>query len=122
MNRNVTIGSAVGIVAGLVGVWATIDPWPAIGWTTPNRHQADMRQVEEVMAADVEKILEAIEGLGEKQREQHDEWKCDEYDEELRDRLQEQADGDDSTDLAEDIRRIREKMRELNCQRFEDFG
>lgn len=95
----IKIVTAVGVLAGSVtGVYAA---WPIVGWTTPNQHQSDMD--------------EATGGI----KEFRDEWKCDEYDEELRDKLKQQAAGDDSTDLEEDIRRLREKMQKLECSRFE---
>ena len=57
-------------------------------------------------------------------KEFRDEWKCDEWDEELREKLREQdrlADaGTNDPDLDEDIRRLREKMRKLDCSRFDE--
>lgn len=96
--------ATVGLCAGTVtGVYAA---WPIVGWTTPNQHLAD--------------IEEAAGGI----KEFRDEWKCDEYDEELRDKLREQARlserGLTDPDLDEDIRRLREKMSKLNCDRFEN--
>ena len=50
-----------------------------------------------------------------------DEWKCDEYDEELLDLLKEQVENN-SVELRRMIEKIRKKMDKLECSRFEDFG
>lgn len=89
---------SIGTVSAIVGLWFMLDPWPVIGWVTPNQYNEDMSVVTDF----------------------RDEWKCDEWDEELRDLLKEQAAGNTSTDLAEDIRRLRQKMDKLNCGRFDD--
>ena len=96
---NLKIGSvSLSAIATVVGLWFMLDPWPKFGWITPNQHNEDMSVITDF----------------------RDEWKCDEWDEELRDLLKQQAAGDTSTDTAEDIRRLREKMNKLNCGRFDD--
>ena len=106
MNINVKVkwSVTVGVIASVVVIWTTLNPWPAVGWTTPNQHNADM--------------IEAVSEI----KDFRDEWKCDEYDEEIRDMLRRQAAGDDNSDLTEDIKRLRAKMVKLDCGRFEDFG
>jgi len=78
--------------------------WPTIGWTTPERHVADYQATEAFI------------------KEFRDEWKCDEYDETLHDLLQAQRDGDDSLETERSIEKLRDRMDDLDCQRFEDFG
>lgn len=74
--------------------------WPKVGWETPEQHKADMQLL----------------------REFRDEWKCDEYDEELLELLEDVQAGDDSAETQHRIDRIRKKMEKIDCQRFEDFG
>jgi len=95
------IGTVLGL---LVTVFAL---WPVIGWTTPNQHDND--------------FVVAVNAM----REFRDEWKCDEYDEELLDLEHELA----ITEIEEikvaiqhHIDKIKKKMEETKCSRFEDFG
>lgn len=82
----------------------SITLWPVIGWETPNQHEADV-----------------LEFVGEV-REFRDEWKCDEYEEELLILLHAQADGDATEETKREIEKLREKIKRLDCQRFEDYG
>ena len=60
-------------------------------------------------------VLDAI-------KESRDEWKCDEYDEELLDLLKEQVDNN-SVELRREIEKLKKKIEKLSCvERFEDFG
>jgi hypothetical protein len=105
MNQNVKIGVIVGsATAVLTLVVLLMQVWPSIGWTTPNQHAND--------------FVVAVEEL----KKFRDEWKCDEYDEELEDALDAQNEGDSSTKLRRHIEKLRKKMDDLNCSRFEDFG
>ena len=106
MNKNVKIGVIVGSVTGFLTMIVLImQVWPAIGWTTPNQHAND--------------FVVAVEEL----KNFRDEWKCDEYDEELDEALEEQEAGDNSIKLRRMIEKLREKMAKLECtERFEDFG
>jgi len=103
-----SIGAIVGTAAAVVAVWTALDPWPVIGWETPNQHNADYGTT------------------GEELKNFRDEWKCDEYDEELlemREKLiRAQATGTDTAELEHMIDKIKEKMEKLDCSRFEDFG
>lgn len=94
--------------ATIVAMWATLDPWPRIGWVTPNQHDAD--------------FVVAVEEL----KEFRDEWKCDEYDEtllELREELRRlEGEGEDTTEIEHTIQKIERAMEERNCSRFDDFG
>ena len=74
------------------------------------------------VAASEEKILDALEGLMQQGRENRDEWKCDEYEEELLILLQARRDGDDSVETEREIEKIRQSIEKLRCERFEDFG
>ncbi len=106
-----TIGAAVIVAVTMLGYASdAVDAWPKVGWKTPTGHAKD---IAELRAESVGAVTEF-----------RDEWKCDEYDEELRDLLREQQNRRDvglseNTDLNEDIRRLREKIDKLNCARFE---
>lgn len=78
--------------------------WPQVGWTTPNQHDADF-----VLSSEVVK-------------EFRDEWKCDEYDEELIEYLKLQATGDVSIETRRKVEKLRELIAKLKCERFDDFG
>ena len=99
----------IGIAAGAATiVVAMFTLWGSIGWTTPNQHNAD--------------FLTAVGDV----KDFRDEWKCDEYDEELldaRERLiRAEANGEDTVEIEHLIEKIKEKMEKLDCSRFEDFG
>lgn len=90
-------GSALGILAA-AGTTGKIY-WPQFGWETPNQHAADMDLL----------------------RDFRDEWRCDEMEEALLELLEAEKAGDDSVETAHKIERIRKKMDEIDCSRFEDF-
>lgn len=95
------VGAALGM---LISIFAL---WPKIGWTTPNQHEND--------------FVVAVNEM----REFRDEWKCDEYDEELLDLRQElavAASEEEKVRLAHMIAKLVEKMVKIDCSRFEDFG
>lgn len=102
------------LVVGAISVMGyasqALEAWPKVGWTTPNSHERDLAELRAETVGEVKAF--------------RDEWKCDEWDEELREKLREQdrlADqGTNDPDLDEDIRRLREKMRKLDCNRFDD--
>ena len=104
-----TVATVLAVVAATIGLW------PQIGWTTPNAHAADVKQMIAARMVSEEAVIDAI-------KESRDEWKCDEYEEELIDALHEQEDGDNSVELRRIIELIRKKMDKLDCSRFEDFG
>jgi len=101
----------ISTLAGVVTLWATLDPWPKVGWVTPNQVAATI--------APLDAVHDEISG---EMKEFRDEWKCDEYHEELIMLLRAQKQGDTSVETQDQIDRIREKMRKLDCSRFEDFG
>lgn len=108
------ISAVVTTIAAIVGVWVTIDPWPAIGWVTPSQHDSDIATVN----AQYEQAVGDV-------REFRDEWKCDEYDEELLDLrkdLEQARTDDERAEIEHEIEKLRRKMEELKCSRFEDFG
>ena len=110
-SKNMTIGAIViGAIAVMGYASNALEAWPKVGWTTPETHAADLEALREEAVGEVKAF--------------RDEWKCDEWDEELREKLREQdrvADhGDNDPDLDEDIRRLREKMSKLDCSRFDE--
>lgn len=99
------VGGILAALGGTTAAGVTVyDRWDEFGWTTPSQHDQDM-----------------LEAVGEV-KDFRDEWKCDEYDEELLELKRDQAAGDDSVDTQHTIEQIKEKMRELECSRFDDFG
>ena len=102
-------GSITGILSGLVVAWVTVDPWPRIGWITPNQMdahiaaEAEDRKRLKFAIAQIELLFE-----------------CVEWEEMLDQKLHQQADGDTSPELAEDIRRLRKKIDDNNCAKFDD--
>lgn len=114
-SSKIGVGAVVTTLAALVGIWATLNPWPAIGWVTPNQHEAELAQIRGNYQIAVDDILDQL-------KENQDEWKCDEYEEELAEALQKQRDGDDSVELEQLIERIRKAIERRDCGRFEDFG
>ena len=98
----------IALLGSVLGVLATAFVlWPAIGWTTPNQHGND--------------FVVAVNEM----REFRDEWKCDEYDEELLDLEHELVDAEtdeERTEIQHDIDKLKEKMAKIDCSRFEDFG
>lgn len=109
--NKVTVGALAIAAIGLMGYASNaVEAWPKVGWTTPNTHEADIAALREETVGEVKAF--------------RDEWKCDEYDEELRILLREQDrladEGENDPDLDEDIRRLREKMEKLDCGRFDD--
>jgi hypothetical protein len=89
--------------------------WGSVGWTTPNQALAAHAslQLENVLGSESLKLF-------------RDEWKCDEYDEELleaREALIRARDAGQSTVQIEHlIEKIKGAMNRLVCSRFEDFG
>lgn len=99
------VSAVVVLLGAIIGI---VTQWSAVGWTTPNQHAADFVVAENVM------------------KEFRDEWKCDEYDEELLDLKEKRErlihDDQPTTEIDHQIEKIREKMRKIDCSRFEDFG
>lgn len=111
-----TIGGGVPLVVAFITIWNWVDPWPNYGWETPNAHASDIS----VMKDEHSENKDGWKNF-------RDEWKCDEYDEELRELLREQSEiggPNVNTDLDEDILRLRVKMGPppsgLNCSRFDN--
>jgi len=103
------------VVSSLSAISLTIALWASVGWTTPAQHKADIDAMIATRMVSEKNVIDAI-------KESRDEWKCDEYEEELIDALHEQEDGDNSVELRRLIEKIKKKMDTLNCDRFEDFG
>lgn len=92
--------SALAVVVSL-GV-GTVQLWPSVGWQTPNQHDADFLTA-----------VTAIEDF-------RDEWKCDTHEAALLELLERQAGGDSSIKTARKIERLKDKIDQLKCGRFED--
>ena len=92
-----------------------LSPWNTIGWETPSQHNASIK----LLVAEYQLTAGAIE-------EFRDEWKCDEYYEELLDLKRElrraEVDDDDTVELEHHIELLQDKIKSLECTRFEDFG
>lgn len=102
------VATTIAIVTGSIALW------PVVGWQTPNAHANDIVTIEAEHVVSQEEVLDAI-------KLSRDEWKCDEYDEELLDLLLDQVENN-SVENRRDIEKIKNKMEKLDCQRFEDFG
>lgn len=115
-SQTIKISAVLGVIATLAGIGtAGSQFWPQVGWTTPNAHAADVEQLSSEAEDAKQQILDAIQ-------ESQDEWKCDEYDEELEELLEDVADGDDSIETERTIEKIRRAMERRDCARFDDFG
>lgn len=103
------VATTIAIISGSIALW------PMLGWETPSAHAADIKEIEADHVTANEAVLDAIQLS-------RDEWKCDEYDEELLALLEKQDEGDNSVAVRREIEKIRKKMDSLKCSRFEDFG
>ena len=107
MNKQWTLTGIV-TLAIAVGGFVTSGGWHEFGWMTPSAHADDFKQTEQFI------------------REFRDEWKCDEYDEELFDlklkRELMEEEGGDTTEIDFQIEKLEKKIDKMDCQRFEDFG
>ena len=102
-------GTAAALLVSMFALWGSV------GWTTPNQ------------AAEAHLSLQQGNLLGsESLKEFRDEWKCDEYDEELleaREALIRARSAEQSTvQLEHLIEKIKGAMSRLVWSRFEDFG
>lgn len=108
-----SLTGVLSIVGTLVAIWAT-GIWDHVGWTTPAAHAADIQTVKD------ERLL--VRG---EMKEFRDEWKCDEYDEELLDLRKQLAvvtTDAERVNIEHEIEKLKQKMEKLDCSRFEDFG
>lgn len=112
--KHVTLGSIAG---GLTLVFGTLKVfglgWADVGWLPPASHAEDIAALEQRIA---ELETDTVTGV----KEFRDEWKCDEYAEELIDLLRRQRAGDNSVETEERINQLREKMQDTDCNRFDD--
>lgn len=93
------MGGILSLIAVSVGLWNAFEPWPAIGWTTPNQHNKDFAEVEDFRT----------------------EWRCSEWAEELANYYQQVETGNDSQQLQDRIEKLRNRMDENACDRWEDY-
>ncbi len=106
-----TMLTIAGSAAGVIIAGFTL--WPTIGWQTGARHDADMAAMKERLATIEAEFTGAVEKF-------YENWKCDEWYEELVDLLAAQRNGDDSVETSERIRILRDRIRDHNCERFEN--
>jgi hypothetical protein len=97
--KMLTISSIVGGIAAVVATWAALDPWPKLGWITPDQHDADI--------ANISTTLQVFRS----------EWRCDKYGKEL-DALYAKEITPRVRDQIADQRR---KMDDEQCSRFQTY-
>ncbi len=104
--KELLIGGSV--IVGALGTIVLQGPeiWHKVGWKTPAAHAAEIERVE-VAFTDV-------------LQEFRDEWRCDEYDEEVKELLNAQRAGDDSVETAERLRKLRELQDRRKCSNFDE--
>ncbi len=102
-SKQITWGTILTTLATIVVLWTTLNPWPVIGWTTPEQHQADFSETVGEMKAF------------------RDEWKCDEWEEELQSLLEQQRIGDTSVKTERRIEKLHHAIDKLDCGRFEEL-
>lgn len=107
--KNWGIGTVVAVL-GLIGAAQAVDWEPLIPMTRAS-HAADMAALEASYKLEMEAVSEGIDKF-------YANWQCDEWIEELDDLLDKQR-VDDSPQLAERIQRLRDKIDENDCDRFE---
>ena len=97
-----TIASLLGIIATIVALgW-----WGVIGWTTPEKHKADIDEVEQ-HALHVENAIAEFQNR----------WLCDEDSEELAELLAIRP----RTDLQEErVRKLRNRLDDGGCHKYDD--
>jgi hypothetical protein len=115
MNITIKWTAALGTIATLIAIGTSLGGWQHLGWVTPVNAKAAHETIEQGHAASDQAIHDFRE-----------EWKCDEYDEELeklRRRLNRaEAGSDNYVEMEHKIKKIEKKMDKINCSRFEDFG
>jgi hypothetical protein len=96
-----TIAGAITTVAVAVGLWTSLDPWPRVGWVTPNKHAADIKNTQTGLQVF------------------RDEWTCNRWMDELT-KLYEDLDAVENRNrrLRDQINRRRGKMDDRQCDRF----
>ena len=102
-----TISGMLTLIASGLAIAATWGgAWDDFGWITPAKYQADY-----------------AETMGEI-REFRDEWKCDEWDEELLELKRALADpalsDAERVEIEHEVEKLKEKMAKIDCSRFED--
>lgn len=110
-----TVAIGASIAAAITYGGTIVDAAPRVVWKTQSGHDQDVARLEAL----IEDALMATAGEVGKFR---DEWKCDEYEEELEALLRRQDAGEGTATDGERIRRLRELIgpENLNCARFED--
>ena len=109
-----TIAGSIGTIAVMVGLWTSLDPWPKIGWETPNGHEQDIAMVEAKALQEIKNTQTAMQIF-------RDEWQCSQWSKELTMLYDQTNAGDDSRRLQDQIERQRQKMDERTCERFSPY-
>jgi len=113
--RRITLGAVMTTAATLLGMWVMLDPWASIGWETPNQHKVS-----------IDKLVAEYKLTSGEIKNFRDEWKCDEYYEELLDLKRElraaESNDRDTVEIEHEIELLQDKIQSLKCTRFEDFG
>jgi len=119
MTPRAKVAWAAGTTVSILTVISlTITLWGAVGWTTPAQHQADIDLLVAERIVSEGAIIEVLQ-------KNQDEWKCDEYDEELKAARINLAQAETPRAKAEIehlIEKIEEAMADRKCSRFDDFG
>ena len=108
---------AVGVTV-LTFAGKALELWPTMGWMSQANHDKDIATIEEKHTVQQEAVLNAVNALSVKMDVGRDEWKCDEWEEELVELLKQQA-VDHTVQRQVDIDQVREAMSKKDCTRFE---
>jgi hypothetical protein len=100
------IATIIAIVGGAGYAWRTV------GWMTPSGHEESLHEHQNT-------TLSAIQAVSIKIDVNQAQWLCDENSEELVDLLEAQS-VEETAERSVKIESVREKMRKLDCTRFED--
>ena len=114
------------IAAGLGALGAVVTYWPQFGWQTPERHYNDVNVMMEARAELENSLSMKLDGLFLISQRNHEQWLCDEKQEELDDLLR-QIDAEGGSAILENrVLQIQTKMQApveeegLACSRFDD--
>ncbi len=101
--KHVKWGTVLTTLATVVVLWTTLNPWPSVGWTTPNNHDADI----DIVTGEIKSF--------------RDEWKCDKWEKELQALLEDQQAGDDSIPTERRIDKLHHAIDKKECGKFEEL-
>ena len=90
-----------------------ITAWSKVGWETPDSHETDLHVHQDA-------TLSALTAISTKLDVQQDEWKCDEFREELIDLIARSNADPANAEIIADLETLRGSIAERNCGRFKD--